>query len=110
MDSAQLLEGGLGIAATAAIVSAIKAMGVRTKWLPFISLLTGIGLSVAWGLAQGYNVATIIVEGFLFAGVAAHAYDMQKSATENISPEQEITSLERRLTHLKNQNGDDAGA
>lgn len=112
MDTAMLLEGGLGVAATAAIVSALKSLGVRTKWLPLASLVIGMALSVAYGLSQGYNAATIIVYGFLFAGVAAHGYDIQKAAVENISPTTEIASLERRLVHLKKQTTgqDDAGA
>lgn len=101
MDTNTLLEAGLGAAAVAAIIEALKQLGVRTKWLPILTLVVGAGLSVAWGFAQGYNAATIIVDALLFAGVAAHGYDVTKAAVLNISPEQEATALERRLSFLK---------
>lgn len=82
MDSFILVESGLGIAATAAIVQSCKKAGLKAKYAPLLSLAVGMSLSVVYGVVSMADPVSIIVMGFLFGGVASHGYDVVKKAKE----------------------------
>lgn len=82
MEPSIFIEGGLGIAATAAVVEAAKRAGLRSKYAPAMSLVVGWCLALVWHLASSNDWPTTIVLAFLFGGVASHGYDLTKKLRE----------------------------
>ena len=76
MDTSLLIEGGIGIAATAAIVQSVKMAGMRSRYAPILSLVIGMTLSVVYSFITNTDPVETLILGFLFGGVASHGYDV----------------------------------
>lgn len=73
--------GGVSLAVLiGAIVYVVKKLGVDTRWLPLVSLLTGAGFGLLAYLAGGGNLYNSVIGGGLIGLVTSGGYDIVKKS------------------------------
>lgn len=60
------------------IVSAIRRTGIKSSWLPLISISVGVGLGVLWSTLSALPIVNGIAVGIILGAATSGYYDAVK--------------------------------